>query len=283
MKLNQLLFLLSMLVCTCFSCNKETDYLITFETPYGNMKAVLFDQTPKHKTNFLRLIEQGYYDSTNFHRVIKDFMVQTGNNSTQNPNYEYTIPSEFVDTLIHRRGALSAARKGDRVNPKQESDGTEFYIVQGKEITVKELTTNLPLLYRYFNKLLVDYGYIYDSLNVKITRLQSQQKFDSITAIALSKKEEIEYRYGIELSKNYPKDRLKVYSTVGGTPHLDDAYTVFGQVVEGLEIIDSIAVQETNRMDKPLKEIYLKITAEEISRKKLLKKYPILLDFVLKK
>ena len=265
---------------SAFSCKKETESLLTFHTPYGDMKAVLFDQTPKHKENFLKLVKDGYYDNTNFHRVINDFMVQAGNNSSQNPKYEYTIASEFNDSLIHRKGALAAARKSDQVNPDKRSDGTEFYIIQGKKNTRKELMTKLPYLHHYFNKMLVDYGHIYDSLHLEILRLQSELKYDSITAIALSKKEEIEYRYGINISKNYPKKRSDVYSNIGGTPHLDDEYTVFGQVLEGLDIIDSIAIQPTATYDKPIKEIYLKISVEEISVKKLIKKYPDLLKYV---
>ncbi len=136
--MNKLFFLAILLsIFGLAACSAEKDYLVTINTPYGEMKAVLFDATPEHKENFVDLARSGKYDSTLFHRVIKDFMIQGGDPSTS-PSYnadedtiDYTIPAEFVDTLFHKKGALAAARQGDRFNPERASSGSQFYIVQG--------------------------------------------------------------------------------------------------------------------------------------------------------
>lgn len=192
-----------------------TDCLVEIETDLGTMLVKLHNATPQHRDNFLKLAEEGFYDGTLFHRVIKDFMIQGGDPTSRNASPDarlgtggpgYTIPAEFVDTLFHIKGAVAAARQGDAVNPEKRSSGSQFYIVQGRKFTNEEL-------------------------------------------------DNLEARMGIRFSR----EQREAYTTVGGTPFLDGNYTVFGQVIQGLEVIDSIASVPTNPADRPLKDVKMKV------------------------
>ena len=190
--------------------------LILVETTYGNIKIKLYDETPFHKENFLKLVSEKLYDDQIFHRVIKDFMIQAGDPDSKNAksgqalgygDLGYNIPAEFNKDLFHKKGALAAARQPDNVNPDKESSASQFYIVQGKVYSNKEL----------------DY--------------MEQQ--------------------GIHIK--FTEEQRKIYTSVGGTPHLDYSYTVFGEVIEGIEVVDKIASVETDRRDRPLSDIKIKI------------------------
>lgn len=180
---------------------------ILIETEYGNMTAVLYDDTPQHRDNFVKLVKQGWYNGSIFHRVINKFMIQGGGQAAQVNDPGYTVPAEFVPAHFHKKGALAAARKGDQVNPKKASSGSQFYIVQGTVLKDAQLDI--------FEK---------------------------------------------QTGKKVSAERRKVYSTIGGTPHLDDDYTVFGEVIKGLEVIDKIAAVQTGPGDRPVKEVKMKIT-----------------------
>ncbi|MCH2023517.1 MAG: peptidylprolyl isomerase [Saprospiraceae bacterium] len=221
MKTNLFFFFL-MIIVLFSACSKSIynpkspDYspIVELTTDYGNIDIMLYAATPKHRDNFVKLVKQGFYDSLLFHRVINNFMIQGGDPESKNAEPTkllggggpgYTIPAEFVDSLIHIKGALAAARMGDNVNPQKESSGSQFYIVQGQKVK--------PSL---------------------LTQMQS--------------------RNGI----NYSTEQQKAYSELGGTPHLDGAYTVFGRVIKGLEVIDKIANVECNR-SRPVKDVIMKI------------------------
>lgn len=191
---------------------------VLISTDYGDITIVLYDETPIHRDNFIKLAESGFYDGTIFHRVIKDFMIQGGDPASKNATPEtrlgnggpgYTLPAEINPDLYHKKGALAAARMGDNVNPEKESSGSQFYIVQGK----KALESDLRI-------------------------------------------------YETRMKKKFTPEQIKVYTTIGGTYHLDGGYTVFGEVIEGMDVIDKIAVVTTNNMDRPLKDI--KITVKVI-------------------
>ena len=197
---------------------------VKISTQFGDMIVELYDETPQHRDNFIKLVEEGFYNDLLFHRVIKGFMVQGGDPDSKGaaPNMPlgsggpgYTVPAEFVDTLVHMKGALSAARQGDQMNPEKRSSGSQFYVVQGKPVNPQFL-------------------------------LQMEQR-----------------RNARRDSSNYFKytdAQIEQYATVGGTPHLDGDYTVFGQVIEGLDIIDSIAAVQTARGDRPVEDV--KMTME---------------------
>lgn len=189
--------------------------LIEIQTEFGNMTLKLSDETPQHRDNFIKLAEEGYYDGLLFHRVINGFMIQGGDPNSRNaapgaqlgaggPSYQ--VPAEFVDDLVHVKGAIAAARTGDGVNPKKMSSGSQFYIVHGKAMTEDELTMT-------------------------------------------------ENRKGIR----YTPEQRAAYLKDGGTPFLDRDYTVFGQIIEGLEVIDAIAAVATDRGDRPKENVTMKV------------------------
>ena len=200
-------------------------------TTAGTMVLRLSDETPMHRDNFLRLVKSGYYDSVLFHRVIQTFMIQAGDPNSKtaaagkplgNGGPGYTVPAEFRANLFHRKGALAAARMGDNVNPTKASSGSQFYIVQGRSFTDRELDS------------------------IEVVRLGGKKLTPEV--------------------RNY-------YRTTGGTPQLDGNYTVFGQVVKGLDVIDSIAATPTSKAadrDRPLQDMRI-ITARLIKRDKKLK------------
>jgi len=192
------------------------DCLVLIETEYGDMLVKLRNATPEHQANFMKLAAEGFYDELIFHRVIEGFMIQGGDPNSRNagPNQRlgsggpgYTIPAEFVDTLVHVKGALAAARTGDQVNPEKRSSGSQFYIVDGRSTTEAALKT-----------------------------IAARGGFD------------------------YAPNQIEAYLEFGGTPFLDQNYTVFGQVVEGLEVIDKIAAVRKNTGDRPLENVKMKIS-----------------------
>ena len=256
------------------SCQKK-DYIVVIKTAYGDIRVILYDQTPKHKQNFLYLARTGQYDSTVFHRVIRNFMIQGGDVNAKpgmEDKIDYTIPAEFIDTLIHHRGALAAARLGDQQNPERASSGCQFYIVQGLVQSETELTTDMARLNQYLNRIgeLPGYESMPDTLNAIYYSKGNEAYYQKI----LSLKPVLEEGFSINLSRNYPERRMKVYTTLGGTPHLDDAYTVFGRVVEGLEVVEKIAGVQTGQANRPVENIYIRMELEPISPKQLQKRYP---------
>lgn len=258
------------------SCATEKDSLVTFTTPYGEMHAILYDATPKHKKNFLELARAGRYDSTLFHRVIPDFMVQGGDLTTKpasgpGDTIDYTIPAEFVDTLFHRKGALAAARQGDQLNPERASSGSQFYIVDGKTFTEVELLTDMNKLAAGVQQLVqfVDYT----DEGEELIALYEAGDYEAYNEKMLSLKSAVEEKLDIEVDREYSEERRQAYTTVGGAPHLDDTYTVFGQVIDGLAVIDSIAAQPTRRPDRPVENIYMRVSVEELPKKKITQRF----------
>jgi peptidyl-prolyl cis-trans isomerase B (cyclophilin B) len=248
----------------------DKDVLITISTPYGDMKAILYDETPLHKKNFIELSESGKFDSTIFHRVIENFMIQGGDvNLIGDDEIDYTIPAEFNENLFHRKGEIAAARMGDDVNPDKESSGCQFYIVHGKVYKEEELTLDINALYGGVKRLLQEDEY--SDMRQKFVDAQNDPEETQKLAISLS--EVCEEKYGIQIRKNISEDVLKAYTTVGGVPHLDGAYTVFGRIVEGLDIIDKIAAVKTGPADKPLEDIPMIFKIKKISKAKITKDY----------
>lgn len=254
------------------SCGTTDDYLVVIETPYGTMKALLYDETPLHKENFLKLARKGQYDSTIFHRVIQNFMVQGGDvNMVEGRNVDYTIPAELDTEFIHKKGALAAARMGDDVNPERESSGCQFYIVQGTVYTEEQLTVDqykLNMAMRDFLEL-PEYATLRDS----IVALQTVGDMASVQAIAMACKDTLVARLQVDVSRKISPAQLEAYTTVGGSPHLDGAYTVFGRVVEGIEVVDKIAAQPTGKANKPTEDIHMIVSLEKVKKADITEKY----------
>jgi cyclophilin family peptidyl-prolyl cis-trans isomerase len=249
----------------------KTDNTIIISTIYGDMKVKLYDETPLHKANFTKLVSEHFFDDLLFHRVIKDFMIQGGDPDSKNAKSEtilgnggpgYNIPAEFVPGIIHKKGALAAARESDDINPKKESSGSQFYIVQGKIFTNQELDgfeakINQNLKNQVMGKIIMDPNN--NSLRLRLDSIKKSGNQDALMKFI----KELEPMADKEMANQNPfkfsDKQRKIYTTIGGTPHLDGNYTVFGEVVEGLNIIDSIASVKTDKNDRPLIDIKMKI------------------------
>ncbi|OOG75230.1 peptidylprolyl isomerase [Algoriphagus sp. A40] len=264
---------LNLLLVSSLACGQNKDYLITISTRHGEIKAVLFDDTPEHKNNFIALAEAGRFDSTQFHRVIKDFMVQGGDVFGKEglPAEEWpTVPAEILPNHYHRKGMIAAARQGNNINPSRASNGSQFYIVQGRTYEELELTTDFLAL----QKAVLQYVQLESQkpLKEEYNRLYAAQEFDSLTNLILSKRDEIAKSLNITLTKDYTPDQIQAYATIGGTPHLDQEYTVFGEVISGMDVVEKIAAEPTSR-EVPNNPVFMQVKVEKVSKKKITEEY----------
>jgi peptidyl-prolyl cis-trans isomerase B (cyclophilin B) len=225
-KISILLCILTLSQLAFAQKKSKKDQLVTISTPFGDMQLVLFDETPKHKANFLKLAQEGFYNGTLFHRIIEGFMIQGGDpdSKTAKPgeplgegDLGYTIPAEFNDKLFHKKGVIAAARDN---NPQKASSASQFYLAQGKVFKEEDFAA-------------------------------------------------VERRTG----RPVPVDRKEVYKHIGGIPHLDQNYTVYGTVINGLEVIDKIAQQPKDSRDRPAKDIPMKVTVKKMRKKKITRQY----------
>ena len=241
---------------------------VKIQTSLGDIVVRLYDETPRHRDNFVKLAQEGYFDGTLFHRVIKDFMIQGGdpdskgapagkNLGTGGP--DYTIPAEFVyPQLFHKRGALSAARTGDEVNPNRESSGSQFYIVWGKtykpaELKQMERQMAMQQEQAVFNRLVGENKAKIMELRRNRDRAALQELQDDLIAQTHAICSE-------EGAPKFTEEQVKAYTTVGGTPFLDNQYTVFGEVEEGLDVVEQIQNVSTGRNDRPVEDVVMKVT-----------------------
>ncbi|TDQ14979.1 peptidyl-prolyl cis-trans isomerase B (cyclophilin B) [Algoriphagus boseongensis] len=271
-KITRLLFVFLSLL-SFWACGKDKDYLITISTRHGEIKAILFDDTPEHKANFIALAEAGRFDSTQFHRVIEGFMVQGGDVFGKEglPAEQWpTLPAEISTNHVHVKGMIAAARQGDNINPQKRSNGSQFYIVQGRTYEALELTTDFTAL----QKAVFQFMQLgsQQELKQEYNRLYQEEKFDSLTNLILSKRDEIAKTLNIKLTKDYTPEQIKAYAEIGGTPHLDFEYTVFGQVLSGLDVVDKIAIEPTTR-EVPNNPVIMTVTVEKVSKKKIEKEF----------
>ena len=240
---------------------------VIIKTTEGDIKVHLYDETPQHRDNFIKLAKEGYFDGTLFHRVIKDFMIQGGDPDSKNASKgkmlgtggpDYTIPAEFVyPQLYHKRGALSAARLGDEVNPERESSGSQFYIVWGKtykNAELKQIEKQLAMQQEQaiFNALAKEHHDEIMDLRRNRNRQGLMELQDKLIAETKTKCKETG-------SPKFTEEQVKTYTTIGGTPFLDNQYTVFGEVEEGLDVVERIQNCETLRGDRPKEDISMTI------------------------
>ena len=248
----------------------KDDAKVLIHTSEGDITVLLYGDTPRHRDNFLKLVEENFYDSTLFHRVINEFMVQAGDpdSKTAKPGQQlgsgdpgYTIPAEFYyPHHFHKRGALSAARTGDQVNPKKESSGSQFYIVTGKKYSAAELSQMSEQM-----KQQAMYN-IFDSLaNQNMDQIRQMQQAQDNAGLTALKEKFIAQAEEIAAKGNYsiPADVAQVYETVGGTPFLDCQYTVFGEVLSCMDVVEKIEKAQTDRNDRPTSDIRI-LSAEVI-------------------
>lgn len=285
-------FVTLLLITGCAQDNKK-DYIVTIKTSYGDMVAILYDETPKHKANFIKLAKEHYFDSLLFHRVIQGFMIQGGdpNSKKAKPGESlgsggpgYTVDAEFLPQYYHEKGALSAARMGDQVNPQKASSGSQFYIVQGTVISQTEVQTlkyDQMQLMTGLRKMFEDPANkpLLDSLN----QLYYSGDVAAYQARLIALAPRVQKATGLTIIKDLSEEKIKTYTTIGGAPHLDGQYTVFGKVIRGLDVIDKIAALEKGPGDRPVEDVRMTVTVEELSRKKITKEYGYQYPVVTKK
>jgi peptidylprolyl isomerase len=243
---------------SCAQTKDTSNSYVLIKTTLGDIKVRLYDETPLHRDNFIKLINASVYDGVTFHRVIKDFMVQSGDPETRTDYKKsssdslssYTIPSEFNPAFFHKKGALAAARQGNDVNPEMRSSGTQFYLVQGvkysdAELSQAEQRINNNMKQALFIKMIKE---VSDSSriagwNLTDAEIQEKASVRMFETMAVSG------------AFRFSDEQRNIYKNIGGTPRLDGAYTVFGEVVDGLSVIDKIADAKTDESDKPLADI----------------------------
>jgi len=275
-----IILVFAILGASCRGQNDKKDYVVTIKTKFGDMVAILYDETPKHKANFIKLAKAHYYDSLLFHRVIPGFMIQGGDPDSKHAQSGahlgqggpgYTIDAEINPRFLHERGALSAARLGDQMNPTKASSGSQFYVVQGKKFTALELKIDgqkLGTAYQQFFSKPENKKY-YDSIATFAKRNDNQGYENYIVSL----KPIVEKQLGVNLEKPISPEALKAYTTNGGAPHLDGQYTVFGKVIKGLDVLDKIAAQPGDQANRPLEDVRMVVTVEELPKKKIEKLY----------
>lgn len=273
MKLKNIPYLIIMAV-TINSCNgngaqnanaqsKEKEIKVLIQTTEGDISIKLYNATPNHRDNFVKLVDEQYYDSTLFHRVIRDFMVQAGDPDSKDAEKgarlgsggpSYTIPAEFVyPQYFHKYGALSAARQADQVNPQRNSSGSQFYIVTGKKYKERDLQQMEQQLAEQ------DLQSIFNNLCMqnRDTIIKLQQSSDNAGLKQLQEKliAETEAIFDGKGGFHFTPEQIEAYTTVGGTPFLDNQYTVFGEVTEGMDVVEKIQKSTTDSNDRPIKDV----------------------------
>ncbi|HWY37202.1 MAG TPA: peptidylprolyl isomerase [Bacteroidia bacterium] len=248
--------------------------LILIETKFGPIKLRLFNQTPLHRDNFIKLAEQGFYDSLLFHRVIDGFMIQGGDPDSKHAKYGVLlgdgeikgaewIPAEFNKDLFHKRGMLAAAREVDEKNPEKKSSSCQFYITQGrgplndKDIRSYEYRINKKMRMAIKDSLLKLPEN--EEMVKKYERFKKEKMNDSLNAIDKIVDKMVEPVYERSPHYTFSAEQVKAYKTIGGTPHLDGNYTVFGEVLYGMDVVDKIARVETDKNDRPVLDLRMKV------------------------
>ena len=240
---------------------------VQIKTMLGDIVVRLYDETPIHRDNFMKLVKEGYYDGTLFHRVIKDFMIQGGDPDSKGApagkmlgvgGPDYTLEAEIKDSLFHKRGALAAARQGDEVNPERRSSGSQFYIVWGQvynEGQLRQFSKQLRM-----QKVQAVFNDLASSHRDEIMQMRRDRNRAGLQELQEKLVAEAESKVG---KSGMTDEQLKIYSTIGGTPHLDAQYTVFGEVEEGLDVVEMIQNSATGRGDRPVDDIEMKMVVIE--------------------
>ena len=278
MKTNKLLIIavLTVVFAACGAGSKKSSDMekrtqVKIETTMGNIVVELYNETPKHRDNFIKLAKEGVYDSTLFHRVIKAFMIQAGDPDSKTANdtaqlgggdVGYTVPAEFVPKFFHKKGALAAARMGDDVNPERASSGCQFYIVTGKKFREAQL---LDMAGQKNNNRIEE---IFNNLARKhmkeIYKMRKANDENGLMELQDSLEAQAYTLYKEEEPFMFTPEQIAAYTTIGGAPHLDGAYTVFGQVLEGMDTVEKIEGTKTGRADRPVENVrILKATVLE--------------------
>ncbi len=252
---------------SCGVSSKSKETIVQIETEFGNIKIKLYDETPLHRDNFIKLIKEGVYTDLLFHRVIQGFMIQGGDPDSRNAepgkmlgtgDLGYTIPAEINAKFFHRRGVLAAARQGDDTNPERRSSASQFYILQGKVFSPQALDS-MEVKMEESRKINLLQAKIKPA-EPELNQLGAEGKQDELLARYNAIKEEVLAEVAQLPSLKFTEEQRKAYTTIGGYPPLDNLYTIFGEVIEGMGVVDAIAKEPTDQYDRPQKDIKFTIT-----------------------
>lgn len=264
------LFILLVLFVSILSCgsgeSKSKDSIVLIETEFGDIKVKLYDDTPKHKQNFLKLVEEGFYEDLLFHRVIENFMIQGGDPKSKDApagtrlgsgSPGYTVPAEILPKYFHKKGSLAAARKGGPSNPEKESSGSQFYIIHGNVLSSGKLDTMAMMKNnRTKNNLMKEK---FTAAQAELNEYRKNQDQESFNLRVADLRAEVDSLFEIKPAFQFSSEQIEAYTTIGGYPSLDGEYTVFGEVIEGLEVIDKIAAQEVDANNRPLNNVKMNL------------------------
>ena len=252
------------------SCSRaqqnSSEAMVLIKTEFGDIKLKLYNDTPEHKKNFLKLAEEGFYNGTLFHRVINNFMIQGGDQTSKNAqpgarlgggNPGYTIPAEFIPKYFHKKGALAAARRGGPSNPEKRSSGSQFYIVHGEIFSQGKLDTmQMMVNSRAKNEIMKKK---FTDATPQLNQFRANNDQVGFNACVADLRAEVDSIWETKPKFSMSPEQREAYTTVGGYPSLDGEYTIFGEVVEGLEVLDKIAAVETDQNDRPKTDIKMEV------------------------
>lgn len=254
------------MACSSAKKNDVMGTKVKIETTMGDIIVKLYDETPNHRDNFIKLVENGTYEGTLFHRVIKDFMIQAGDPDSKGApkgqmlgsgDVGYTVPAEFVyPQLFHKKGALAAARQGDNVNPEKASSGCQFYIVTGRVFNDSTLLSMEEQ--KNQNKFTSVFNALAQKHMKEIYQMRRNNDQEGLMNLQDSLFVETQKQMEGEPEFKFTEEQRQAYTTIGGTPHLDGEYTVFGEVIEGMDVVDKIQQVSTNASDRPDDDIVIK-------------------------
>lgn len=247
--------------------NQAKGQMVQIETSLGVIKVKLYDETPQHRDNFIKLTSEGFYTDLLFHRVIQGFMVQGGDPNSKNAaagqmlgsgDLGYTIPAEINPKFYHRRGILAAARQGDQVNPDKRSSASQFYILQGKVFTSAELDAMEGKMIEARKQSMMQARV--KAIKPELDKLNAEGNQVELMARINALRDTVSAEAAKLPLLQFTEQQRKDYTTVGGYPSLDNGYTVFGEVIEGMEVVDQIAAQPVNQSNRPESDIKFSIT-----------------------
>ena len=242
--------------------------VVLISTNLGDMKFRLYNDTPKHRDAFIQLAEESYYDGTLFYRVIQDYLIQGGSRSSRNAppgkrigygDPDKTVNDEILPHYFHKKGALCAPRQPDEVNPFKQSDISQFYIVKGQvytpgQLDTLELAVNRPIYKKVYKQIMTT------SIREELKQLKEQKKVEEFRELAGKVKKDIDAEYHMQPGLlEFTEQQREAYTTVGGYPDLDGKYTIFGECIEGMDVIDKIASLKTDENDRPVRDVKITV------------------------